>query len=912
MMGKLWKQKTHVSLDDPIKYKWSLQYYTLKEILTFFKLPIIVQCEEKSCSIAMGNFFFDLQQPLLLYSKRFTRKGEARCLQKLPNGSYEETKLTVVIPEHYDGWFRISRQMDFEKPAPHHSIESLIHSGSDFFLCTEEFSAICIESTAEDDSTVERVVAAGEVLRKIGVHTINNMMLPPSQRHDDVNTKFLMCIDDNDDELLVPLNQAGVFYEVSDGNFDRKNCLIQIGYMIEEIEEFPVYLRHVLGEPPLLTQNYSPYLKLVRIIEEETLMASTLKMDGLYPLEIQINSPIRFQIALNTGNIISSSEYLKAMELCESIDETYVKDIKFAFTMSPPIVEDNAYSNPSFTDDEQSELASNRSSQQTTASNGTNVFEIESGEDLVDIDANSEFSIDWNPRRTNSNVIHNRKLPESENNGMLSDSFERDEDNAIECSFVSGDNDTSHDSGIHSQAVSIGLSEDDRCFCEKHLQRREKILSKDLQKTSFNHCFGSADGILSRSPSLSRTSTQGASSSNVLPQMSRIILGTHTLDIPRENRKIVRGNDFGPSGNAHFFDSIPVCNMGQQTEYYVFNRTIAGDAKSSSTVSEDTITLMASEKMTKINDFGLPKSTRTSSSSANTSDNASEDTVRVREESNIWGSSRSSLSAWSSEHISLNGRQNVSGISGFDIETFVPDLQNQLQDCNLVRTTSLPVFSVSQRKQSLTSTRKSSSWEGLVKMGKGGVTCKNKASVLECTNMYGGFDDLYLISGVESDDTNDCNSEKKENKSEEDKASPSIAFKNVVKADIHEIKSEQTGSQNMLPAIKLDGYIPCQADNIKNNILEDSIGSNSQVSPTKPVKSVDGIETMNLSYESDTCTNSIHSSTESLISNRSKRSILLSGKMPKTLCQTVRRKNEIKTMGVVKVKGVWNESSDFV
>ncbi|KAK3600680.1 hypothetical protein CHS0354_029544 [Potamilus streckersoni] len=910
MMGKLWKQKTHTTLDEPIKYKWSLQYYTLKEILTFFKLPIIVQCEEKSCSILLENFFFDLQQPLLLYSKRFTRKAEAKCLQKLLNGSYEETKLTVVIPEHYDGWFKISRQMDFEKPVPHHSVESLIHTGSDFFLCTEEFSAICLEPTDAENSTVERAVAPGEVLRKTGVHTINNMMLLPEQRHDDGNTKFLKCIDDNDDELIVPLNQAGVFYEVSDGNFDRKNCLIQIGYMIEEIDEFPVYLRHVLGEPPLLTQNYSPYLKLVKIIEEETLMASTLKMDGLFPLEIQSNSPIRFQIALNTGSILSSNEYQKAMELCESVEETYVKDIKFAFTMSPPLAVDNAYSNPSFTDDEQSELASSRSSQETTASNGTDVFEIESGEDFVDIDANSEFSIDWNPGRTNSNARNERHLPGSENNGMISDSFQRDEDHAIEFSFVSDDHDTLHDSGIHSQAISMGFSEHDRCFCEKHLQRREQILSKDQQKASFSHYFDSADTVLCRS----RMSTEGSSSSTFLPYMSHSILGAHALDIHRENREITRGNKISPFDNAHSFDSIPVWNMEQQKKYDVFNRTIAGDAKSSPTSSEDTITVLTTEKITEIKEMDLQKSTRTNSPSLCSSDNASEDTRRVREESNLCGSSRSSLSVWSSEKISLDGRQKVSGTSGFDIETFDPDSQFQLQDCGFVRTSSLPVLPLSPRTHISTSTRKSSSWEGLVKMIKGGgVTCNHKSSFLGYTNMYGGFEDLYLISGIESDDTNDYNSEKEhgENKKDEFTAPSSIACKKVANVDIHCIKSERTGSQKKPSAIKLDGDYPCQADSVISHTHEDNLDSYSkQVSSTEFAESVEGIEKMNLFYESTACTNDKNSSTESLLSNASNRIVLRSGKKARTLCQRVRRKNEIKTMGVV--KGVWNESSDFV
>ena len=46
-MGKPWKKRERVvSPDTPVDYKWSSQSYTLKEILSNFKLPVVVQCRE--------------------------------------------------------------------------------------------------------------------------------------------------------------------------------------------------------------------------------------------------------------------------------------------------------------------------------------------------------------------------------------------------------------------------------------------------------------------------------------------------------------------------------------------------------------------------------------------------------------------------------------------------------------------------------------------------------------------------------------------------------------------------------------------------------------------------------------------------------------------------------------------------
>lgn len=56
------------------------------------------------------NFFFDLRQPVLLHSKRTSRKVFARCVRKGPGGTMKELLPEVVIPEDYAGYcFTISK-----------------------------------------------------------------------------------------------------------------------------------------------------------------------------------------------------------------------------------------------------------------------------------------------------------------------------------------------------------------------------------------------------------------------------------------------------------------------------------------------------------------------------------------------------------------------------------------------------------------------------------------------------------------------------------------------------------------------------------------------------------------------------------------------------------------------------------
>jgi len=49
-MGRPWRKKDRVAAAPPPDaegdYKWSSQSYTLRDIMTNFKLPVVVQCRE--------------------------------------------------------------------------------------------------------------------------------------------------------------------------------------------------------------------------------------------------------------------------------------------------------------------------------------------------------------------------------------------------------------------------------------------------------------------------------------------------------------------------------------------------------------------------------------------------------------------------------------------------------------------------------------------------------------------------------------------------------------------------------------------------------------------------------------------------------------------------------------------------
>ena len=100
-----WKQTKPVGSKKTKKsFTWSLQTFTLRDILNRFKLPCVVKCCYESCPIQWSSFNIDLSQPLLIHSNRTVGKLVGKCVRN-EHASLADTgsDATVVIPVDYDG-----------------------------------------------------------------------------------------------------------------------------------------------------------------------------------------------------------------------------------------------------------------------------------------------------------------------------------------------------------------------------------------------------------------------------------------------------------------------------------------------------------------------------------------------------------------------------------------------------------------------------------------------------------------------------------------------------------------------------------------------------------------------------------------------------------------------------------------
>ncbi|CAG2226692.1 unnamed protein product [Mytilus edulis] len=378
-----------------IDFKWSSHSYTLNHITNNFRLPCAVKCSVESCSLDWNLLHFDLSQPLLLHSHRSAKKVKA-AVMKLDSekGELQETGRYVVIPQDYNGWFTLLNDPK-EKYLPDTTLKSVAQKDTDQVLVANSISCLCLtDSEQGEKQSVRKQISSGEILqiKRTDVAGSLTRRSPPS--------KYLVCTDEKDKDMYLPISQNGKFYKVN--KLVTNDGLFQIKDVLDNRSHLPMNIRHVIGEVPLFSSEYSSYLKCDDIIEEETALASTMD-DDLLLLELQIKTPMKFYIALNEAVMKQSDFYSDAFQNCETEGEDYIRGIKFSFTLSP-----ESYS-----------VCNSLRSLQDDGSMTESYYGTDS--DLEEEDAQSEFSITWDPTNTkNSEKAEIKHVPKIFNSSINS------------------------------------------------------------------------------------------------------------------------------------------------------------------------------------------------------------------------------------------------------------------------------------------------------------------------------------------------------------------------------------------------------------------------------------------------------------------------------------------------------------
>ncbi|XP_046547599.1 uncharacterized protein LOC124257546 [Haliotis rubra] len=325
--------------------QWEVGAYSLEDILQKYPLPRVVQCAYTlNDDISTEQSNFDFLQPLLLYQKRVCNKVTATSLNTDPQtGNTVEVGDPLLIPEDYKGWFAV-KLTSFEKPIPHYrKVANLASSDCDMFLIGGEHEVQAVQIQRTDGSPQPRVLYPGDVLRMghlyVATSKVKKSIFSKSVT---LEKKFVLCLDQADREVMLPLDAAGVFYIVKYKN-THKQSIMQIKDIIDT-QPLPCKVKLVYGRVPLTPCIFTGVLNLNEFhLDTSAIVSSVFNLRNIL-LEIPTSIPLMFRVAKPDSSLINSRGYTNAFGLCQENAERYMRNIKVA--QSLPTEENRNQSTP--------------------------------------------------------------------------------------------------------------------------------------------------------------------------------------------------------------------------------------------------------------------------------------------------------------------------------------------------------------------------------------------------------------------------------------------------------------------------------------------------------------------------------------------------------------------------------------
>lgn len=178
----------------------------------------------------------------------------------------------------------------------------------------------------------------------------------------------LECLDEKDEDLVIPLSYATLSYEVADTYPDEESRVFQIPSLVEAgNSKLPRILTLIHGDPPLLAYAFTGMVRCYSVFSEETILAATLEDPGSRCLELITDSCVKFRLGLNEAAVKKTCEYTSAFQMCENFGAKFVTKIKVSFTLKPEVSDTGV----------------------------ADVSTSESTSDMQDVEATSEFDITW-------------------------------------------------------------------------------------------------------------------------------------------------------------------------------------------------------------------------------------------------------------------------------------------------------------------------------------------------------------------------------------------------------------------------------------------------------------------------------------------------------------------------------------
>lgn len=337
--------------------QWSTQSYMVEDLLQQFSLPQIVKCNPQAILVKKDSPLpVNLGQPILLFDSRTVRKLLARNVVVDPmTGKFTENDDTVVIPRDYDGSFLRLRSRTSKDHTTHKTVESMAQSKIRAFLNLTKLSAFVIAAGGAGEYpridyrpgnvfAIDGIFSGSAKLKQDGkvlVHKNNSSS----------TTNYLKARDEKDTNIVIPLAAQGEFVEILPNDLNGKGRMSVESSDLIEKQKFPIIVRYIRGRVKPRLTSFTGLLTLLDSYEETTILGCVLDNTGYTLIELPINSPLTFHLALNFSELQSHPIVRNGLKLCDTNGQGFARDLKFKFKFAQRFLQMGAQKIPLDQDD---------------------------------------------------------------------------------------------------------------------------------------------------------------------------------------------------------------------------------------------------------------------------------------------------------------------------------------------------------------------------------------------------------------------------------------------------------------------------------------------------------------------------------------------------------------------------------
>lgn len=143
--------------------------------------------------------------------------------------------------------------------------------------------------------------------------------------------KFLLCTDENDRDVYLPVEKRGVFYVLTmEGQGMPKIPILRMPDIIAR-SRFPCIVKLIYGRVPPTPCSFTGTLLLQDSYMETSVIACTMFNVKNIFVDVPIDTDLRFFLAENTREVVGSQAYRSAARLCHEKASTYMRNMKVAY-----------------------------------------------------------------------------------------------------------------------------------------------------------------------------------------------------------------------------------------------------------------------------------------------------------------------------------------------------------------------------------------------------------------------------------------------------------------------------------------------------------------------------------------------------------------------------------------------------